>query len=458
MIANLSDGDQKMSKDQDAYKQIALTLATHFDGLYYIDIESGSFNGYVAADELKEAGLPSRGKDFFKAATKVAHKCVHPDDLDAALEFLNKENMIKYLADHDSKVAIYRLVGNGGITHMRNVGLLSEDKKHIVFCAKNVESEYRAAEEQRKNLASAELLARLDGLTGIRNKHAFREYSEYIEKSIETKKAIVPFGIVMCDMNDLKRMNDTRGHSYGDEALQSASRMISETFKNSPVYRIGGDEFVVILTGSDFKNREKLLKQFREKSEANRIARSGPVVASGMAVYHPEKDSGFDDVFQRADQKMYKNKNKLKSMKLMEDFRKMDKIKKAIPDERKRLLDAFFGAMCTMSNGGYVYLNDMRYDFSRWSLALVNDFNLDSEYMYHADSIWQNYVHPDDVETYRNAVDAVLCNNDDVQQIWYRAKKADGTYVLLTTRGFVLVDSEGKPEYFGGIIIPEGNT
>ena len=111
-----------------------------------------------------------------------------------------------------------------------------------------------------------------------------------------------------------------------------------------------------------------------------------------------------------------------------------------------------------MSNGGYVYLNDMRYDFSRWSLALVNDFNLDSEYMYHADSIWQNYVHPDDVETYRNAVDAVLCNNDDVQQIWYRAKKADGTYVLLTTRGFVLVDSEGKPEYFGGIIIPEGNS
>ena len=47
-----------MSKDQDAYKQIALTLATHFDGLYYVDIESGSFNVFVAAEELKEAGLP----------------------------------------------------------------------------------------------------------------------------------------------------------------------------------------------------------------------------------------------------------------------------------------------------------------------------------------------------------------------------------------------------------------
>jgi PAS domain-containing protein len=155
---------------------------------------------------------------------------------------------------------------------------------------------------------------------------------------------------------------------------------------------------------------------------------------------------------------MYKNKSKLKSMKLVDDFRKMDKIKKEIPAERKRLLDAFFGAMCTMSNGGYVYLNDMRYDFSRMSLTFVDDFGLDSEYMYHADSIWQQYVHPDDVETYREAVDAVLCKNDDVQHFSYRAKKADGTYVRLKTRGFVPVDSEGKPEYFGGIILPAKDT
>ena len=446
-----------MSNAQDAYKQIALTLATHFDGLYFIDIESGGFNEFVAVHELKEAGLPSKGKDFFKAAVKTARKCVHPDDLEKALEFLDKDRMLRYLENNDSCVAIYRLVTDGEITHMRHVGFLSEDKKHIVFCAKNVEEEYRAAEEQRRNLASAEMMARLDDLTGIRNKHAFSEYAEYIENAIENKKQIVPFGIVMCDMNDLKRMNDTRGHSYGDEALRAASLMISETFKNSPVYRIGGDEFVVILSGNDFKGREKLLKQLREKSEANRISRSGPVVACGMAVYHPEKDAGFDAVFKRADQKMYKNKSKLKSMKIVDDFRKLDKIKKAIPEERKRLLDAFFGAMCTMSNGGYVYLNDMRYDFSRMSLAMVNDFNLESEYLYHADRIWQSYVHPDDVETYREAVDAVLCKNDDVQQFRYRAKKADGTYVLLHTRGFILVDSEGKPEYFGGIILPEGN-
>ena len=172
-----------------------------------------------------------------------------------------------------------------------------------------------------------------------------------------------------------------------------------------------------------------------------------------MAVYHPGKDENFDAVFKRADQKMYKNKSKIKSTKLISDFRKMSEITNPIPVERKRLLDAFFGALCTVSDGGYIYLNDMRYDFSRWSLSLVKDFGLESEYMYHADSIWQKRVHPDDAEACSKAVNEVLNKEGKVSHFYYRAKKADGTYVLLTTRGFVLFDKDGKPEYFGGIII-----
>ena len=102
-----------------------------------------------------------------------------------------------------------------------------------------------------------------------------------------------------------------------------------------------------------------------------------------------------------------------------------------------------------------VYLNDMNYDYSRWSLPLIDDFGLESEYMYHADKIWLDYIHPEDLKVYRAAVDAVLNGNAEVQAIYYRARKPDGTYVSLTTRGFVLTDSKGNPEYFGGIIIQQ---
>ena len=67
-----------MRKDQEAFKQVATTLATHFDGLYYVDIETGNYVEFVPISLLKEQGLPSIGKDFFKDAAKCAKKYVNP--------------------------------------------------------------------------------------------------------------------------------------------------------------------------------------------------------------------------------------------------------------------------------------------------------------------------------------------------------------------------------------------
>ena len=149
-----------MRKDQEAFKQVATTLATHFDGLYYVDIETGSYVEFVPISLLKEQGLPASGKDFFKDAAKCASKCVHPEDLEQALSFLNKGNMISYFKNNDTHAAEYRIISGGEIIHLRHVEFLSDDKKHIVFCCRNIEAEYRLQEEQRRNLASAELLAR----------------------------------------------------------------------------------------------------------------------------------------------------------------------------------------------------------------------------------------------------------------------------------------------------------
>ena len=118
-------------------------------------------------------------------------------------------------------------------------------------------------------------------------------------------------------------------------------------------------------------------------------------------------------------------------------------------------MDGLFGAFVTIAGGGYIYLNDMRYDFSRWALQLVDDFGLESVYMYHADRIWQNYIHPDDKEVIKDAVGVIFSDDPQVEPIKYRARKPDGSYVLLSTRGFVLTDSNGEPEYFGGIIVEE---
>ena len=444
-----------MKDDHEALSQMGLALANHFACVYYVDIETGSYSEYVYTEAMDKAGLPVSGEDYFADFHTYASKWIYPEDLEYVLRVHNKKDILKKLSHVRTDSLAYRMIIHGSIEHGRLIYIMCEDKKHIICCFENIEEEFRAKKEQEQDLRSAKLMARLDELTGVRNKNAFREYISSIDEKLKSGMDHEPFAIVMCDVNDLKLINDTRGHSFGDEAIQRASRMVCGVFAHSPVFRIGGDEFAVVLTGRDYEERENLFSRLKEESLANKRSRSGPVVACGKAEYDPEKDKKVDDVYERADEQMYIIKKEMKSVHLIDGFANMDRIEKLIPDERRRMLDGMFGALYTVAGEGYVYLNDMRYDFSRWSISLVDDFNLESEYMYHADRIWQNYVHPEDLQVYRKAVDTAICGNAQVTPIYYRARMADGTYVMLTTRAFILSDSEGNPDYFGGIIIPQ---
>ena len=86
---------------------------------------------------------------------------------------------------------------------------------------------------------------------------------------------------------------------------------------------------------------------------------------------------------------------------------------------------------------------------------MVEDFDFPSEYIYHMRKVFESIVHPDDLDVYRKAIDDVFTVNPEVYKIWYRAKRYDGSYVHCTMRGFVLMDDDGEPEYFGGIILTE---
>lgn len=444
-----------MSMDQNVFNQIALTLARHFEGLYYVELETGNFKEFLPSDTSYALEIPSEGKDFLSLINSNADKYVHPRDLAKVLKFHVMENLREALFKNGACSVTYRLVLGGTITYVRHIIILCDDKKHALCCLENVDAEYKEREEQKKNLRSAEQMARRDDMTGIRNKNAFNEYSQELDQKIRTGKDVQPFGILMCDINDLKHINDTRGHSFGDEMIQLTSHMISGLFKNSPVYRVGGDEFVVALSGSEYEQRESLLDKLREESEGNRAARSGPVVASGLAVYDPERDKTFLSVYERADQQMYENKKELKSRRSMESVWNVAGRGTPYPDERRRRLDILFGALYTVAGEGYIYLNDLRYDYSRWSHSLVEDFGLKTEYMYDAGREWQKYVHPDDIDIYTEAVDLALSDRAEVRPLYYRARRADGTYVLLTTRACILADDKGEPEYFAGIILPQ---
>ena len=124
------------------------------------------------------------------------------------------------------------------------------------------------------------------------------------------------FAVAVFDINNLKRVNDEYGHDMGDMQIIAACKIICKVFSHSPVYRIGGDEFVVILTDQDLIDCLPLLDQFKTAiKEHNRNIQGDLVlqIARGIAVYDSAADLSYNDVFKRADTAMYHNKNVLKS-------------------------------------------------------------------------------------------------------------------------------------------------
>ena len=145
-----------------------------------------------------------------------------------------------------------------------------------------------------------------DALTGVKNRNAYAAMAAEMDEDIRLGNP-KPFAIGVFDVNDLKSVNDTRGHEAGDQTIRKAAQQICNTFKHSPVYRIGGDEFAVLMQNSDFEQRGKLISAFREKCTQGGAA----PVACGLSVYTAE-DHSTDEVFARADQAMYQNKREMK--------------------------------------------------------------------------------------------------------------------------------------------------
>ncbi len=152
-----------------------------------------------------------------------------------------------------------------------------------------------------------------DALTHVKNKAAYDRKAEDLQSEIALDGA--EFGILMADLNNLKHINDTYGHEQGNEYIIGGCRLVCEVFSHSPVYRIGGDEFVVVLEGKDFSNRDELMKELREKTKACMEDTSVQPwkrfsVAVGMSIY--EKGDDVDSVLRRADAAMYIEKKRMK--------------------------------------------------------------------------------------------------------------------------------------------------
>ena len=177
-------------------------------------------------------------------------------------------------------------------------------------------------ESKRKAMKMSELAVR-DTLTGIRNKTGYNnEVEKTSEKLADGNKF---FGVAIADLNGLTQINDSYGYDKGDAAIRKLSGIMCAVFDHSPVFRIGGDEFVAILRGSDYDNSSALVEKFNREIEGlcsdDSLAEwERTSAAIGFALYDDETDKCYDDVFVRADRAMYEHKARMKADMESEDL------------------------------------------------------------------------------------------------------------------------------------------
>ncbi len=157
-------------------------------------------------------------------------------------------------------------------------------------------------------------LAYRDSLTGIKNSTAYTEAIAELNKDICCGNP--KFGVVVADINNLKQTNDKYGHDVGNDLIIHTAKILTDIFKDSTIFRIGGDEFAIILKGDDYSNYHTLLGCMDEACSKDFVTvcdkKVAVSVARGVALFDPVIDRVYEDVFAKADQAMYMHKEESK--------------------------------------------------------------------------------------------------------------------------------------------------
>ena len=300
---------ERIREEKIAYGRLS-ALAGDFLCIYVVVPETGRYREFSATADFDTFAHSREGADFFSDTVRQGREVIYPEDVNRFLSAFSKENVMEEIRRNGIFTLSYRLMMEGKPRYVQLKAAMVEEKegKRLVVGVSDIDAQVLQEEKYVRHLAEARIEAKIDALTGVKNRHSYLDAEERLNVQIAEGRA-PEFAVSILDVNDLKKINDTEGHAVGDQYIRDACRIICNIFKHSPVFRVGGDEFAVISQGSDYERIEELTATVRRQNEEARRT-GGIVIACGMAKY--ENDDSVAPVFERADQNMYENKAWLK--------------------------------------------------------------------------------------------------------------------------------------------------
>lgn len=294
--------------------------------------------------------------------------------------------------------------------------------------------------------------ATIDELTKLTNRRAGKIKLEILLN--QSKKEDKSLCLVLMDINGLKQTNDTYGHKVGDNKICYITKAIRDAIRTHDLFfRLSGDEFVLA-----FYDTPPIEVRHMMCAATNKLTHLKNILdipydlgfCYGMVPVKADNLLSLETLLSIADEKMYEQKRMIhlrqNEIYLEKENENIFKIEDFDYD-KEHLYDAL-----VQSTDDYVYVCNMKTGMFRYSLKMVQEFNLPGQVLKNAAAIWGSKIHPLDKDLFLKSNQEIADGRVSEHCVEYRAINRHNEWVWLRCRGHVIFDELGEPNLFAGII------
>lgn len=345
-----------------------------------------------------------------------------------------------YRLGEQSIIAYLQRLANGVSTAELDVSVLPAELRAV---GEQLQKTHAILQQERQLL---ECNAYIDPLTNLDNRGGLDRHVEQLWRKGD------PFTCAYIDIDHLKHCNDRFGHAEGNRYILSICRTLSETMEHDEMlFRIGGDEFVLISLSANETELEQRLEQVRAGLIEASSGGKAPMIASfsfGCSRVNPLAGDTRRQMTMDADRKMYRYKLMHRVQQPKDNDAPPHPIAEQLPCN-----DRVFQVISMSSETRYPFILNLDTGESQWSVNAVRDFDLPSQHPYNSLDLWLARVHPEDRDNVRAELDMVINGTWHFHYMQYRVMDATEAYVLCDCTGYRLDGTDTEPNMYVGMII-----
>ena len=345
-----------------------------------------------------------------------------------------------YRLGEQSIIAHLQRLANGASTAELDVAALPTELRAV---GEQLQKTLAVLQQERQLL---ERSAYIDSLTNLGNRGGLDHHVDQLWLKG------TPFTCAYIDIDHLKHCNDKFGHAEGNRYILGICRALTEAMEHDEMlFRIGGDEFVLVSPTTGKAELEQRLERTRTDLVEATSDGKAPMIASfsfGCSHVDPLAGDTRRQMTMDADRKMYRYKLMHRVQQPKEDNAPMRPIADQLPCN-----DRVFQAISMSSETRYPFILNLDTGESQWSVNAVRDFGLPSQHPYNSLDMWLARVHPEDRDNVHAELDMVINGTWHFHYMQYRVMDATGAYVLCDCTGYRLDGTDTEPNMYVGIII-----